>query len=165
MAFQLKSETNLSITREELEKKIREEVERYVTHVLKSNEVDYVFLKSVIYAEGLVKEVNKKLHGTDERTSLEKHLELMDLITDPSVKRSIQLFRQIKPFRNTLAHKLEYRTEDDPMFIKRFKFVETEDIEAKKKKIADYFNSIVHGILFVKIGIEYSQDFIYYIDK
>jgi hypothetical protein len=163
MSYKINNEVTIKGSRQDLVEKIQALAQRYYNYAMNSDELNYVFLKSVIYIEETVKEINFNLHGTSKYSGLKAHLEQLDLVKDESVKKSLDLLRKVKVFRDNLAHKLEYSVIDDPDFLKVFSIENLTPLEVQKKAVADYFQNVGHGLFYLKIGMELSENFIYYV--
>jgi uncharacterized protein (DUF2132 family) len=163
MPYSINTQAVVSLKDINIEKLISTEIEKYISNTLHYKEVELVFLKSIIYVEELVKEINMKLHGTVGFVGLERHIELMKLIKDDtSISKSISFLERIKGFRNNMAHKLEYQLEQDPNFLREFKINKNMDLNKKRYEIAMYFKDVAHGFIFLKIGMSTIKNFIIY---
>lgn len=155
----------LKQTQEEVVEEIRKEIYRYFDNANKSSEIGYIFLKSVIYVEEIIKNINKDLHGASKYTGLEKHLEQIDLIEDERVKKSSKLLKQVKDFRDKMAHNLDYHIEEDEKFFKLLGLKIDSSTEEKKRKIFEYFKDVAEGFIFLKILIDLSDKPVFYFSK
>jgi len=167
----------------ETEAKIQEEVTRYLKYTDK-DELNFVLLRSFIYVEELLNNINYKLHGIDtDRTMLGKNIELFSLIkgTD-TVDMSLKLLRDIKKSRNSIAHDLEYDILSDIELITKFRkhyldnyketgLIKISELEDESKTMSTlgykylitmYFKDLIHGILYVKLGLDTIPNFISY---
>ncbi len=141
---------------------ISNEADRYFKFAISSNEVNYIFLKSIIYVEEMLKTINSKLHGPQDYSTLEKQIKLIrDLAyTEKIVRDSIDKLDKIKGFRNSIAHEFEYHIEEDIDFLKIMEISPDLILSDKKYKIAVYFKDVIAGFLYIKIGMEQYDDFI-----
>jgi len=147
-----------------IKKIIEEQIRRYFDNTMRSEEVELVFLKSVIYVEELVKEITRHMFEASKTSGLERHIKLLKLITgDERVSKSVELLERIKGFRDKMAHDLEYSLESDPNFNREFKLETTDSINKKKEKIAVYFKDIAHGFLYLKVGLDEFDNFVKFI--
>ena len=162
--------------------KIRESADRYIKYT-DSMDVNLILLKSFIYTEELLGDINKRLHGIDpDRTTLGTNIKLFSLIKDDATSLSIKLLKNILKTRNKIAHNLEYDVLKDITFIKIIKkyYIENNaddgiidvsalldetgglDIPCYQHLISTYFSGLINGILYVKSGLETMPNFIAY---
>ena len=151
-------------TKQDFEVEIIKETEKYFDNVMSYSEIDYIFLKSVIYVEEIIKDINLKLHLTSPNAGLEVHINQIKLLEEKGelAKKSVAYLEKIKKARNSIAHKLDYKLENDKQVMGILKINRTDDLETKKYKIAIYFKEVINGFLFIKLGMKHLENFILY---
>lgn len=142
---------------------ISREADKYLKHTMKLNDIDYVFLKSILYVEDLIEEINKNIYGKSSNEMLGKKIEKIKLIQgNNTLSESIEYLEKIKKFRDKIAHDFYYVLEEDLNFLEEFKITSADDVNSKKNKIAEHFIKVVHGFLYVKLGLQFIDEFIYF---
>ncbi len=163
MPFFINEKTKIDSTKVDLEKQILDEADKYLEHTMKLNDIGYVFLKSILYVEDLIEEINQYIYGKNSNEMLGKKIEKIKLIQgNNTLNESIKYLEKIKKFRDNIAHDFYYLPEEDLNFLNEFEITSTDDINSKKHKIANYFIKVVHGFLYVKLGLQFIDDFIYF---
>jgi uncharacterized protein YutE (UPF0331/DUF86 family) len=151
-------------TTDEITKIILDRRDRYYKNVMSSNEVSYIFLKSVIYLEEIVKDINFELHATSKKyVGLDRQITQLELIRNGFISEPLRKLKLVNGLRNKLAHDLEYEIENDTLFLKETGCVQTLDLQARKEILANYFGEIVYHFLYLQIGIQLSADFIKFV--
>lgn len=150
-------------TKADLTSLISNEADKYLKHTMKFNDIGYVFLKSILYVEDLIKEINEYIYGKSPNEMLGIKIKKIKLIKENNTfDKSIQYLEKLKFYRDKMVHDLYYVPEEDLSFLEIFKINFEDNLDTRKKKIADYFIKVVHGFLYVKLGLQFIDGFIYF---
>jgi len=139
---------------------INDEVDFYIKHVLKHDNLELMFMKSFIYIENLLLKINQNLFSITNEPGFFILYGNYKKIRGVNNKFFPQI-EFIKDIRDKIAHEIEYNIDTDINFITEFG-LEGLSVIQKQMRITDYFSNIIFGILEVKIGMDLFDDFIVY---
>lgn len=144
------------------------EAKRYITSISKLKEFDYIFLKSFGYFEELIDRILLIVYTSNGKKleSLGIHLKIeicRDIVNSTDFYESLKKAEKLISYRNKVAHKLDYKLEEDDNFLKLIKFKKSNsllnDHLNKKSLLIKYFNEVYGSPLTIVIGSKLNKKF------